>query len=100
LAVVRREVFERVGGYDESLTFGEDYDFTQRVTQQGLELQILRETLYVFSLRRVRKEGKLRFMSVYAKGALLVLFTKKNLQTVPSYVMGGQFFEAEQLPKP
>src|SRR5215475_13166444 len=30
LAVVSREMFDRVGGYNEALTFGEDYDFTQR----------------------------------------------------------------------
>src|SRR5262249_53981432 len=47
LTVVRRELFERVNGFDENLTFGEDYDFTYRVTQLGAPLQILRETLYV-----------------------------------------------------
>jgi len=93
LAVVRREVFELVGGYNEALTFGEDYDLTRRIAARGISLQILRETLYVLSLRRVRKEGKLRFIRLYAKAALLVLLTKKNLDNVPSYVMGGHFYE-------
>ncbi len=98
LTVVRRELFERVNGYNETLTFGEDYDFTYRVTQLGVSLQILRETLYVLSLRRVRKVGKLKFMSLYAKGALLVLLTKKNLKQVPTYEMGGQYFEPQHQP--
>ncbi len=96
LAVVRREVFELVGGYNEALTFGEDYDLTQRIAAKGISLQILRETLYVLSLRRVRKEGKLRFIRLYAKAALLVLLTKKNLDNVPSYVMGGHFYEEKK----
>lgn len=95
LAVVRREVFDLVGGYDESLHFGEDYDFTRRIAARGISLHILRETLYVYSLRRVRKEGRLRFMRLYARAALLVLLTKRNLRRVPSYVMGGHLYAPE-----
>lgn len=93
LSVVRHEVFDRVGGYDESLTFGEDYDFTHRVTDLGIRLDMLRETLYVYSLRRVRRDGKLGFIKLYAKGSLLVLLTKRNFKSVPSYVMGGQLYD-------
>jgi len=93
LAVIRRQVFDLVGGYNETLTFGEDYDFTQRIVARGITLQILRETLYVLSLRRVRRDGKLRFMRLYAKASLRVLFTKRNLNHIPSYIMGGHIYE-------
>jgi len=96
LTVVKRDVFDLVGGYNESITFfGEDYDFTQRVSAREFPLQILRETLYVLSLRRVRKEGKLRFMRQYAKASLLVLLTKRNLNN-PSYIMGGQLYDSKK----
>ena len=93
LTVVRRDVFDLVGGYTEGLTFGEDYDLTQRITARGIQLQILRETLYVMSLRRVRRDGKARLVWLYAQGALRVLLTKRNLTEVPAYVMGGQRYE-------
>lgn len=93
LAVIRRDVFDLVGGYNEALTFGEDYDFTQRIVAHGIALQILRETLYLLSLRRVRKVGKMRFIGLYAKASLLVLFTKRNLNNVPTYIMGGHIYE-------
>ena len=96
LAVIRREAFNLVGGYNENLTFGEDYDLTQRIVAQGIALQILRETLYVLSLRRVRKEGKLRFIRLYTAGSLLVLLTKRNLNNVPSYIMGGHTYDARK----
>jgi glycosyltransferase involved in cell wall biosynthesis len=98
LTAVRRDTFELVGGYNESLTFGEDYDLTRRITERGVALQMLRETVYEYSLRRVRREGKWRFMGLYAKAALRVLLTKKNLEHVPSYIMGGHLYEAKNNP--
>jgi glycosyltransferase involved in cell wall biosynthesis len=94
LTVVRREIYDLVNGYDESRTFGEDYDFTRRIAAQGFALQILRETLYVLSLRRIRRDGKFRFMRTYAKESLRVLLTKGNPGQVPSYIMGGHYYEA------
>lgn len=96
LTAVRRDLFELVNGYNEALTFGEDYDLTQRITGRGIALQILRETIYEYSLRRVRREGKLRFMSLYGIAALRVLLTKRNLERVPSYVMGGHLYETNR----
>ncbi len=98
LTAVRRDTFEMVGGYNEALTFGEDYDLTRRISERGITLQILRETLYEYSLRRVRREGKLRFMGLYAMASLRVLLTKKNLEHVPSYIMGGHLYEAKNNP--
>jgi glycosyltransferase involved in cell wall biosynthesis len=93
LTVVRRDAFELVGGYDEALTFGEDYDLTDRLTARGVPLQILRETIYVLSLRRVRKDGRLRTMGFYLFTGMQVLLTRRNVVKLP-YVMGGQNYEA------
>ena len=98
LTAVKREVFDLVGGFNEALTFGEDYDFTQRSAARGVRLQILRETLYVYSLRRIRKEGKLRFIRLYARASLLVLLTRRNLKNVPTYVMGGHLYDGNKTP--
>ena len=93
LTAVRRDVFELVNGYDESKTFGEDYDLTERLAARGVQLSMLRETLYVLSLRRVRKDGKLRTVGFYGYAGLKVLVTRRNLVNVPSYVMGGHVYE-------
>jgi glycosyltransferase involved in cell wall biosynthesis len=89
LTIVRRDVFELVDGYDETVTFGEDYDITQRIGAHGIALQILRETLYVMSLRRIRRDGKLPFLLFYTKVSLSILLRNKSLDHVPSYIMGG-----------
>lgn len=96
LAGIRRDVFDLVGGYNESLTFGEDFEFTQRITARGISLQILRETLYVYSLRRIRRDGKMRFIRLYARGSIVALLMKRNLNNVQSYTMGGQIYSARK----
>jgi hypothetical protein len=89
LTIINRSVFDLVGGYDETLNFCEDYDLTQRIGAHGITLQILRETLAVMSLRRIRREGKLPFLWVFTKASMSVLFTKRNLKQAPTYLMGG-----------
>lgn len=98
LTIVTRDVFDMVHGYDETLRFGEDYDLTRRIALQGIALQMLRETLYIFSLRRVRNEGKIYVIRLYLKAALLVLFTKKNLRDVPGYITGGHLYGKKRKP--
>lgn len=98
LTIVDRTSYEQAGGYDNNLTFGEDYDFTQRVIRLGKFLSILRETLYVYSLRRIRNEGSLRVIQLYAKASLLVLLTRRNLKRVPGYIMGGHLYNKKKKP--
>ncbi|MCL4360532.1 glycosyltransferase [Patescibacteria group bacterium] len=92
LTIVTREAFGRVGGYDERLSFGEDFDFAQRLAGEKIPMTMLRETLYIWSMRRIRKEGKLRMLQFYAKVSLRALLMKKPPKDVPDYIMGGQLY--------
>lgn len=93
LTVVRRTVYDAVGGFTETLRWGEDYDFSKRATEKGYELKILHETLCVWSQRRMRKQGKIATLSFYTKASLLALLTKKTFKNVPGY------FGNEDVPK-
>lgn len=90
LVLVKRGVFDRVGGFDEALSFGEDYDLTRRIGASGTPLQILRETLYVMSLRRIRRDGTFPILLLCTKVILKILITNRNFRHVQSYAMGGQ----------
>src|SRR5262249_23747525 len=92
LMAMRRELFERAGGFNETLAFGEDYDLTQRLTTLGARLQILRETVHAYSLRRMRKDGKARFLWFYTRATLETLLTRKAARNTQAYVLGGQMF--------
>jgi len=90
--MVTRKVFTTVGGYDEEHPFLEDQDFSQRVAKIGVALHIIRETLYVWSLRRYRKEGTLNVLQIYAKSLFPILFLRKTPKNLSGYVMGGHIF--------
>lgn len=96
---IERKTFIAVGGFDEHITFGEDYDLGRRLKQKGIPLRVLRETLFIFSQRRIRREGKLKFFQLYARGSLLGLITDRSLGRVPGYLMGGHLYSQKPRPK-
>lgn len=97
-SLVKRQVFDSVGGYDETASFGEDYDFTLRVLKTGVQMGILRETLFVWSLRRVRKKGVFTLTTQYLSGALNAMFFNKALKNMPGYLMGGHVYDKNEKP--
>jgi glycosyltransferase involved in cell wall biosynthesis len=97
LTIVDKETFHAVGGYDEHHAFNEDIDFSLRLDKKGIKLRIMRETLYVISLRRLRAQGTLRVVQQYAQAALPVLFFKRSLSHMPGYVMGGHLYGKKKL---
>lgn len=94
--VARKTAFQSVGGYDVEHPFLEDHDFSQRMTKAGFALSIIRESLYIWSLRRYRKEGTAKVFQAYTKALLPILFTKKVPKNMKGYQMGGQIFSKKK----
>lgn len=92
LALIRRDVFETIGGYDETHKYHEDIDLGLRFAKARVPLSILRETLYVWSLRRYRREGTLKVLQQSAFSLLPAIIFGKAIKSLPSYVMGGQLY--------
>lgn len=93
LTIVRRSVFRSIGGYDENHAFHEDVDFGIRLLRAGHSVQILRESLCIWSLRRFRKEGTLKVLNQYVVGMLPVLFLNTAFKRMPGYTMGGHVYK-------
>jgi glycosyltransferase involved in cell wall biosynthesis len=89
---VKKERFFQVGTFDETRTFGEDHDLTQKLEKIGVPLFILRETLYIQSFRRYREKGRMKFLQAYAKGLFSVLFTSQTPKKMEGYELGGQIY--------
>lgn len=89
---VARAAFDAIGGYDESIRFAEDQNLSQRLSDHGVPLTILRETLYVWSMRRFRAQGILKSMQAYLWPWLFLLFTKRTFRHMPEYSMGGHLY--------
>lgn len=69
--LVRRELHEVIGGFDETLRLSEGLDYVRRAARHG-RFGILTSTRIAASVRRIRKEGMLRLGMKY-------LWCEKNL---------------------
>ena len=58
--LTKREVFEKVGGFDEEVFVGEDHDFAQRAAKVSKFGFIEKAGKVITSARRLEKEGRLK----------------------------------------
>ena len=57
-----RQVFEKLGGFDEKIRVGEDIEMVQRFARKGFLYEVLIKPKIHTSVRRLRKEGRIRFV--------------------------------------
>ncbi len=57
-----RDVFEELRGFDEKIKVGEDVEMVQRFAKKGYLYEVLQEPKIHTSVRRLRKEGRIRFV--------------------------------------
>jgi len=74
--IVRREAFKKVGGYNESLAAGEDFEFYKRLSKFG-KIRYDPKLLVYESPRRYRKYGYPKVYAQWVMNAFSILFTKK-----------------------
>lgn len=58
---IRRDVFNKVGGFDENVAVGEDQDLAHRVIKKGGKLIFLKTVQMHTSTRRVAQEGRTKY---------------------------------------
>jgi len=92
LTAVTRAAFTKVKGYNESHAFNEDVDFSRRVLKAHYKQNIIPETLYVWSLRRLRKQGTAKVIQQYVLSALPILLFNRPMKYMPGYIMGGHLY--------
>jgi glycosyltransferase involved in cell wall biosynthesis len=97
LTMVSRDVFTLVHGYDESCRHNEDMDFSMRVHKKHIPFTVIPETLYTWSLRRIRKEGSFRLLQQALISALPFLLFQHPVRYMPGYIMGGQLYGKKKI---
>jgi len=70
LILARREIHEKLGGFDEGIAIGEDHDYARRAAEVG-KVGFLRFGRLPFFMRRCQKEG---IIKTYLKYQLCNLF--------------------------
>ena len=91
--IMKKELFERIGGFDQTIFFGEDYDIVKRAHEKGGVMKVYKNPLFFVSTRRFEKEGV--FVSIYKSlSAMLYQFIFGPIRKpIFKYEMGGQYYE-------
>ncbi len=69
----RKDIFIKVGGFDRSITLGEDHDLVRKSTEYG-RFGILHGPKIKVSVRRLETEGRLKYLLKMVKAALFMTF--------------------------
>lgn len=94
--IIRRELFEKIKGFDQTIVFGEDFDLTQRAVKTDSKFKVFRTPILYVSTRRFKQEGF--FVSLYKsfRAVLYQLFFGPIRKPIFEYEMGGQNFKKEK----
>ncbi|MEK7263588.1 MAG: glycosyltransferase [Bacteroidota bacterium] len=76
--IVRKEAFVALGGYNETIAAGEDFEFFSRLRRVG-KIKYLPSTIVYESPRRYRKYGYRKILFLWFINAFSVLFSKKSI---------------------
>jgi glycosyltransferase involved in cell wall biosynthesis len=96
LNCIGARLFHSVGGYNEEQEFNEDVELGLHLDRVGVKLTFLREALYVWSMRRIRRENKIKVMNQYIVSMIPILLFKRPFKVMPGYVMGGHAYTKKQ----
>jgi len=84
---VDRELFERVGGFDETLHLAEDHDFVKRAAEHA-RLHMLESTQIHMSVRRLEKDGRFSYTAKCLRVELHRLFKGEVTDDIVDYQFG------------
>ena len=62
--LARRNLHEKIGGFDESILFCEDHDYARRATEHG-QFGFLKSTKIPVSIRRLDRDGRMKIAVKY-----------------------------------
>jgi glycosyltransferase involved in cell wall biosynthesis len=86
-----KKAFAHSKGYNPQIPFAEDAEFINRCFKLGHNFQIFKDPRYIMSLRRFRKNGKIRAIQQYASLHLKRL-TQQKINQKKEYPMGGSAY--------
>ncbi len=75
--IVKKEYFDKIGGFNENLSAFEDVDFGLRLSKFG-KIKLVKNCFTIASLRRFEREGYLKWTIIWLLIGIYYLFTKKS----------------------
>ncbi len=95
--IARRDLHNEVKGFDESLDFGEDTDYIERIAKIS-SFKVLRKPRVLVSIRRLEKEGLKSLAYKYTKSTVYDFMGKKISADELDYTFGYEKQNLDEYP--
>ncbi len=89
--IIEKNIFLKIGGYDEKISLAEDHEILKRAQEWGVRAKFLPTLTVRFSLRRAKKEGRFKTLYKFALSTSHILFTGTLKEKIFEYEMGGKY---------
>lgn len=87
--VIRKELFEKIGGFEESIIIGEDHNLIMKANKHGISPELIYRVGCYFSMRRFEVEGTWKITWDYLYYTLYTLLKGGVKKPNSAYEMGG-----------
>jgi len=84
----KKEIHEKIKGFDEKILLAEDHDYVKRATKIG-KFRILQSEKIPVSVRRLEKDGRLKIMLKYILCEAYILIKGPVTSDIFKYKFGG-----------
>lgn len=89
--IVERNIFEKIGKFDENVKIAEDCQVLQKLKDRGIRTKYLRKPAVHISQRRIKKDGLPHVLWLYAKSTYFQIRGGDHARYEADYQMGGQY---------
>jgi len=96
--IIFKDVFEKVGGFNEKATISEDHELSMRIQSAGVKLYIIPKRILKWSVRRIKQDGYLPIMIKYSIATFYSIMLGEITDKKLGYQMGGQHFAKNKKP--
>ncbi len=83
----KKEIHNRINGFNEKLKLSEDHDYVKRASKAG-KFSFLFQPQVTFSFRRIREEGRIKVFIKYLYAELYRFFYKDIKEEIVDYKFG------------
>lgn len=97
--IFERNFFLHIGCFDEEVELAEDHEIMRRTAMWGVRPRAINDANVYISLRRLKREGRIRLLYKYTYITLHSLFKVKIHKKHIDYDMGGRVIENADLSK-
>jgi len=92
----KKTAFAKLRGFAEDITYAEDQEIIRRALEKKLTFTIYPDPHYVYSFRRLRKQGTLNTLRQFAKLQTKLAIAGYPNHTKKDYPMGGHYFKPDK----